>query len=237
MGRLTPEQVELRRCVEDLDAIERQVNARLTPTGTQTKQIPFEFSESFVFAPGEMKAVKRSFKNGAEDLYFSEPNFSVQIVKAQDPVEIYDLTPTEAGFQDPQGTLAGTPPGMCLFDFFWNWAVGSQGEKYGSPAQELLWLSRRSLGNRDRWLPLAFRYPLRLKGGDAITFTVKPAFNLNHVFNTTGLYEDYTIVVNLTMTGRRTGRMAESAFDPEFNRQNLPVNPQMVRAAMQGRPK
>jgi hypothetical protein len=30
--------------------------------------------------------------------------------------------------------------------------------------------------------------------------------------------------------------MAESAFDPEFNRR-LPVNPQMVRAAMQGRNK
>lgn len=235
MPRLTEEQAELRRCVEDLDAIERQVNARMVPTGTQTKQIPFEFSESFVFAPGEMKALKRSFKNGAEDLYFSEPSFSVQIVKATVPVEIYDLTPTEAGFQDPFGTTAGDPSGLCIFDFFWNWSVGSQGEKYGSPAQELLWLSRRSLGNRDRWLPLAFRYPLRVKGGDSVTFTLKPAFNMNHMFKTEG--ENYSIVVNLTLTGRRTGRMAESAFDPEFNRQDLAANPELVRAMKNGGPR
>jgi len=210
MGALTPDQVALRACVEELDALEKEVDERLTPRGTETKQIPFEFSQSFVFESGDMKAQKRSFKNGAEDLYFSEPQFDV--VRILDtsmftPLGPLDMIATEAGILATGGV--GDPETRVQFDFFWNYALGSQGENYGSPAQELLWLSRKSLGNRNRWLPLAFRYPLRVKGGDALTITVKPA-----------LYgiplSAYRIVVNMTMTGRRNGRMAESQFDPEF---------------------
>jgi len=199
MSDLTPDQMALRACVEELDSLEKEVDARLIPRGTSTKQIPFEFSQSFTFQAGDMKAQKRSFKNGAEDLYFSEPSFVVVFKNGTDRRE---LQSTEAGFYDGTNNL-------IVFDYFWNYAIGSQGENYGSPAQELQWLSRKSLGNRDRWLPLAFRYPLRLKGGDAITYTLKPALFSIPLTN-------YQIIVNMTMTGRRNGRMAESQFDPEF---------------------
>lgn len=237
MARLTAEQDALRKCVEELDLLERQVDARLTPQGTSTKQIPFEFSESFIFESGDMRVQKRSFKNGAEDLYFSEPSFAVvySANEAQGPTgnAAFDLLSTEAGFRAP--LLLPTPGGdepilraPVLFDFYWNWVIGSQAENYANPAQDVSWMSRKSLSNRDRWLPLAFRYPLRLKGGDSITFSVKPAIN-------GFITADYRIVVNMTMTGRRNGRMAESAFDPEFRRSNVPPNPVLAAAMRRGR--
>lgn len=208
MANLTADQIALRECVKELDALEREVNARMTPRETETKQIPFELSESFVFQSGDMKVKKRTFKNGAEDLYLYEPQFVVtQCCTGGTPVRAF-MVPSGAGLH-ANVSAAPLVLGRVGFDFQWNYAVGSQGENYGSPAQELQWLSRQSLGNRSRWLPLAFRYPLRLKGGDAITFQVKP---LTYAIPLT----TYEIVVNMTLTGRRNGRMAESQFDPEF---------------------
>ena len=198
--RLTADQNALRNCVTDLDAVEKEVTARAKPRGTETKAIPFEFSESFKFAAGDMKVQKRSYKNGAEDLYFSEPCFEGVATSSDDPATTREAAPpTEVGL-------------FSAFDFFWNYAIGSQGENYGTTANDMLWLSRKSLSNRDRWLPLAFRYPLRLKGGDSITISVKPAFWTMPISSLAGI----TIIVNMTMTGRRNGRMAESQFDPEF---------------------
>ena len=196
---LTPEQEELRACVEELDALEREVSRREQPRATETKIIPFEFSQSIIFPVGDMKIGKASYKNGAEDLYFAEPSFVVSSFNdGEVPVAPRNLQPDETGFY-------GT------FDFAWNYAIGSQGENYGSSANDTLWLSRKSLGNRDRWLPLAFRYPLRLKGGDSITFSIKPSYYSPGTTTYGG-----KIVVNLTLTGVRNGRMAESNFDPEF---------------------
>jgi hypothetical protein len=207
--RLTADQNALYNCVTDLDSVEQEVNARSKPRGAETKEIPFEFSQSFVFARGDMKVSKHSFKNGAEDLYFSEPCFTVTgVVPAG--VAAGPMVPTEVGIGPNPGS-SGENTGT--FDFFWNYAIGSQGENYATTANDMLWLSRKSLGNRNRWLPLAFRYPLRLKGGDSITFTIKPAF---WAFPLSALGDLTSFVVNLTMTGRRNGRMAESQFDPEF---------------------
>jgi len=203
---LTPYQMALKACVDEIDSLEREVAARMTPRPTPTKEINFELAESFLFEAGDMRVQKVSFKNGAEDLYLYEPQFvAYQCITGAPPSRAL-LVDTEAGL------CANVPAGQqakVQFDFWWNYAIGSQGENYGSPAQELLWLSRRSLGNRYRWLPLAFRYPLRLKGGDSITFTVKPALYAIP-------FAESQIVVNMTLTGRRNGRMAESQFDPEF---------------------
>lgn len=206
---LTPEQEELRECVEELDRLEREVMAREAARPTQTKIIPFEFAQTFVFPYGDMKVQKATFKNGAEDLYFSQPSFVVSSLydSATPPEAQKPLAPGEGGFQ----TAGAGAPVQVNFDFAWNYSIGSQGENYGSSANDTLWLSRKSLGNRERWLPLSFRYPLRLKGGDSITFTLKPSY-----FLAQGNLSSLAVAVNLTMTGVRNGRMAESAYDPEF---------------------
>ena len=209
----------LQLATASLDALGPQVEKMLAyAEDVPYKRIPLFTSVAAKFAYGDFTYKEVTWVNGGDDFFICGLSYMATLTQDTPPVDPY-LPGVEAPFDRdlgqvmfnsfPLSTFLGDHEAQ--FDFMWNYRVMSTGANYGSVANGTTFLPRQLLGNRERGAPLEFDSPLRLKGGDAITFLIKPVWFGSHG----GQNAEARYVIEMVPWGYRTGRMAESAFDRE----------------------
>lgn len=203
----------LQAATQKLDALGADVEKLLAYGPVPYKRIPLFASVVAKFAWGEFQYREVTWVNGGEDFHVCGLSYDVGISAfygnfAPDPYVPGVVT----GLVQDNGQTVNAG-GTSNFDFMWNYRVMSAATNFGSAANSTTFLPRQLLGNRERGAPLEFDSPLRLRGGDAITFIIKPIFYNEFFIPDPNGPERF--FVEMIPYGYRTGVMAASAFDRE----------------------
>jgi hypothetical protein len=198
---------KLKSAVEGVRSLKTQVDKFVTAPASQSKRVPFFGAQHVPCPTGDFSLQERTYVNGGDDIYIDRINALVlsgaagTTVAGQNAEAIFA---TEAGYSAGTFLTVANYPNYRVFDFLWNYKLASTGALYASSANSLALLSRKSLGNNERAMPLNFEdVPLVLRAGDAVTFMVKPI-----VFRTPSTASPSMFIVSFSLWGYRTGVMA-----------------------------
>lgn len=192
----------LQRILKTLDSVEKRVAEAEQPEIVRGRVTPFYIQHSIAFAPFETSPKHVSLLQSAERT--THVTSLTYAVSYDDGTGAQPDTIGQALVPRPKTLVRAdpTPDKVDIFDFEWNFSLGSSERRYGNGRGTTAWLSRSALGSPTTRGALFFseKTPLILRPNERFEFHARPLhYNLDPGRAFTGAERFYLHIVGTAL--------------------------------------